>query len=48
MMLTQGSKIVSSPLQYILEGWKGISLPVGPGMKLENKREIGNESQFML
>lgn len=48
MMLTQGSKIVSSPLQYILEEWKGISLPVGPGMKLENKREIGNESQFML
>lgn len=46
MVLTQDSRILSSPLQYILEEWKSKSLPVGPGMKSENKREIGNDSQF--
>lgn len=48
MVLTQDSRILSSSLQYILEEWKGVSFLVGPGMKSENKKAIGNGSQFML
>lgn len=42
MVFTQDSKILSGLLQYILEEWKGMSLPVGPGMKPENEGEIEN------
>lgn len=48
IVLTQVAKILFSPLQYTLEEWKDMSLPVGPGMKSENKGKFENESQFML